>query len=115
MKTIRCNLAKTCRIIAIFTESFHKNMGILLQKIQEISPVYLRNIRLSILLLYVRSDELLVYKGHPHSKGYKSISILYFSLGQCQFKGDRNVYIYVPKVMKIFEHPSYFLSYHKTN
>ena len=36
MKTIRCNLAKTYRIFATFTESCCKNMGIL----QEISPDY---------------------------------------------------------------------------
>ena len=31
-ETIHCTLAKTCRIFAIFTESFYKNMGIILKK-----------------------------------------------------------------------------------
>ena len=42
MKTIRCNLRISRRIFSIFTESFYKNMGILPEKNQEISPVYRR-------------------------------------------------------------------------
>ena len=57
MKTIRCNLKKACRIIATFTESLYKNMGILLKKSQEISPVYQRIIHSSISLVYVRRIE----------------------------------------------------------
>ena len=55
MKTIRCNLTKTCQIFATFTESLYMNIGILPLKIQEISPVYRRIIRSSISLVYVRS------------------------------------------------------------
>ena len=57
MKTILCNLTKACRIFAIFTESLHKNMGILPENFQEISPVYRRIIRSSISLVYVRNIE----------------------------------------------------------
>ena len=57
MNTICCNLTKTCRIFATFTESLYKNMGILPKKIQEISPVYRRIICSSISLVYVQSME----------------------------------------------------------
>ena len=57
MKTIRCNLAKACRIFATFTESLYNNMGILPEKFQEISPVYREIIRSSMSLVYVRSIE----------------------------------------------------------
>ena len=57
MKTIRCNLTKTCRIFATFTGSLYKKMGILPLKFQEISPVYGRIIRSSISLVYVRNIE----------------------------------------------------------
>ena len=53
MKAIRCNLTKACRILATFTESLYKNMGILPLKFQEISPVYRRIIRSSISLVYL--------------------------------------------------------------
>ena len=55
MKTIRCNLTKACRFFATFTESLYKNMGILLSKFLEISPVYRKIIRSYISLVYVRS------------------------------------------------------------
>ena len=42
MKTIRCNLTKTCRILVTFTESLYKYMGILPLKNQEISLIYRR-------------------------------------------------------------------------
>ena len=51
VKTIRCNLTKTSRIFATFTESFYKYMGILPSKFQEISPIYRRTIRSSISLV----------------------------------------------------------------
>ena len=54
MKTIRSNLTKTCRIFAPFTESLYKNMGILPETFQEISPIDLRIIRSSISLVYFR-------------------------------------------------------------
>ena len=57
MKTIRCHFTKACRIFAIFTASIYKNMGILPEKIQEISHVNRRIIRSSISLVYVRSIE----------------------------------------------------------
>ena len=57
MERIRCNLTKTFRIFAIFTESLCKNMGILPQNFQEISPFYRRIIRSSIPLVYVQSFE----------------------------------------------------------
>ena len=57
MKTIHCNLIKACPIFATFTESLYKNMGILPEKFQEISPVYRRIIGSSISLVYVRSTE----------------------------------------------------------
>ena len=57
MKTILCNFTKACRIFTTFTESLYKNMGILPEKYQEISPVYRRIIRSSISLIYVRSIE----------------------------------------------------------
>ena len=81
MKTIRCNLTKACQIFATFTESLYKNMGILPKKFREISPVYRRIIRSSISLVYVQALSLIVYRRDPNSKGYSSISILYFSLG----------------------------------
>ena len=81
MKTIRCNSTKACKIFAFFTESLCKNMGILPSKFQEIAPVLRRIIRLSLSLGYVRTLSLLVYIRDPYSKGYNSISILYFSLG----------------------------------
>ena len=48
MKTISRNLSKACRILATFTESLYKNMGILPYKFLEISPVNRRIIRSSI-------------------------------------------------------------------
>ena len=57
MKTVRCNLTKACRIFATFTESLYKNMEILPKNVQEISPVYRRSIRSSIVLFFVRSIE----------------------------------------------------------
>ena len=57
MKTIRYDLNKHVRFFAFFTESLYKNMGILPQKIQEISPVYRRIIHSSIALVYVLSIE----------------------------------------------------------
>ena len=57
MKTIRCKLTKAYPIFATFTESLYKNMGILPEKFQEISPVYRRIIRSSISLVYVQSIE----------------------------------------------------------
>ena len=57
MKTIRCYLTKAYPIFATFTESLYKNMGILPQQFQGISPVYGRIIRSSISLVYVRSIE----------------------------------------------------------
>ena len=57
MKTIRCNLAKACRIFATFTESLCKNMGIFPEKFQEILSVYRRIIHSSLSLVYVRSIE----------------------------------------------------------
>ena len=55
MKTIRCNITKTCRIFATFTESLNKSMGIVPLKFQEISPIYRIIIRSSISQVYVRS------------------------------------------------------------
>ena len=82
MKTIRCILTKACQILATFTESLYKNMRILPSKNHEISPVYRRILRSSVSLVYVRSIELVsILTCDPHSKGYSSISILYFSLG----------------------------------
>ena len=57
MKTIRCNLTKACRIFTTFTETLYKNMGILPEKYQEISPVYQRIVRSSISPVYVQSIE----------------------------------------------------------
>ena len=57
VKTIRCNLTKACRIFTTFTETLYKNMGILPEKYQEISPVYQRIVRSSISLVYVQSIE----------------------------------------------------------
>ena len=54
MKTICCNLTKTFRIFATFTELIFKNMGIPPYKFQENSPVYRRITRLSLSLLYVQ-------------------------------------------------------------
>ena len=45
---IRFNLTQARLIFATFTESLHKNMGILPLKFQEISPVYRKIIRSSI-------------------------------------------------------------------
>ena len=70
MRTIRCNLTKACQIFATFIESSYKNMGKLPFEFQEISPVYRRNIRSSISLVYVLCIEF--------------VSILVW----CQFKGD---------------------------
>ena len=81
VKTIRCNLTKAGRIFATFTESLCKSMGILPEKFQEISPVHQRIIRSSLSLVYVRALSLLVFTRGPHSKGYNSINILYFSFG----------------------------------
>ena len=81
VKTIRCNLTKACRIFAFFTESLCKNMGILSSKFQEISPVLRRIIRSSLSMVMFEALSLLVYTRDPYSKGYNSISILYFSLG----------------------------------
>ena len=53
VKTIRCNLTKVGQILATFTESLYKNMGILPLKFKEISPVYRKIIRSSISLVYV--------------------------------------------------------------
>ena len=57
MKTIRCNLTKACRIFTTFAESLYKDMGILPEKYQKVSPVYRRIILSSISLVYVRSIE----------------------------------------------------------
>ena len=57
MKTICCNLTKSCRIFATFIESLYKNMGILPKKFQEILPINRRIIRLSISLVYDQSIE----------------------------------------------------------
>ena len=81
MKTIRCNLTRACRIFTSFTESLFKNMGILPEKFQEISPVYRRIIARLYHKFMFEALSLLVYQRDPHSKGYSSISILYFSLG----------------------------------
>ena len=48
---IRCNLTKTRRIFATFTESLYKYMGTLSLKNQEILPIYRRIIRSSISLV----------------------------------------------------------------
>ena len=81
VKTIRCNLTKAFRIFATFTESLCKNMGILPEKFQEISPVPRKTIRSSLSLYMFEALSLLVYTRDPHSKGHNSISILNFSLG----------------------------------
>ena len=69
MKTIRCNLTKACQIFATFTESLYKNMGILLYKFQDISPVYRRIIRSSKSLVYVQSIEFVSILTCPSFKG----------------------------------------------
>ena len=76
IKTVRGPLTKTGRIFATFTESFYKNMWILPVRNQEISHVFKRIIRSSISILYDRSIEFV----SPHSKGYNSLSKLYFTL-----------------------------------
>ena len=55
VKTIRCNLTKTGRIFATFTESLYKSMGKRPLNFQKNSPVYRRIMRSSISLVYVRS------------------------------------------------------------
>ena len=77
MKMIRCNFTKACQSFGTFTESLHKDMAILPSKFQEIEELYAR------LDHWYMSEalSLLVYLREPHSKGYSSISILYFSLG----------------------------------
>ena len=79
MKMICCNLTKACWIFATFTESLCRNMGILPLKFQEISPVLRKTIRSSLSLYMFEALSLLVYTRDPHSKGYNSISVLYFS------------------------------------
>ena len=76
MKPIRYNLTKACRIFVFFTESLYKNMGIL--------PLNFKKFRLFIEELYTRlyhryMFEAVSYYRDPHSTGYSSISILYFS------------------------------------
>ena len=81
MKTSHYILTKACRIFETFTESSCKNMGIL--------PKNFKKFLLFIEGLYTRlyhwymfeALSLLVYYRNPHSKGYNSISTLYFSLG----------------------------------
>ena len=77
MKTMRCNLIKTCQIFATFTESIYKYMGILSlksRKFTDLSKYY----TLVYIIGIFEALRLLVYKSDPHSKGYNSISILYF-------------------------------------
>ena len=40
MKTIRCNLTKTCQIFTTLTESYDKYIGILPEKFQEFSFIH---------------------------------------------------------------------------
>ena len=57
MKTIQCNLTKTCWIFVPFTESYYRNKGIIYLNNQEFSPVYRRIIGSSISPYIVRSIE----------------------------------------------------------
>ena len=82
MKTIRCNLTKACQIFAFFTESLCKNMGI--YSLQNFKKFHLFFEELYARLYHwymFEAMSVLVYTRDPYSKGYNSISILYFSLG----------------------------------
>ena len=65
--------------------NFHRiimlEYGDTFSKFEEISPVLRRIIRSSLSLVDVEALSLLVYTRDPHSKGYNSINILYFSFG----------------------------------
>ena len=56
MKTIRCNLTKTCRMFATFTESLIKCMATLPEKNQEISQ-FIEEIYARLYYCYVQSIE----------------------------------------------------------
>ena len=81
MKTICCNFTKACRIFATFTESLYKNMGYFLKNFKKFH-LFIEELYARLYHWYIfETLSLLVYKRDPHSKGYSSINILYFSLG----------------------------------
>ena len=84
MKTIRCNLTKTSRIFATFTESFYKYVGILPQKISRNFTDLSKNYTLVYITGMFEALSLLVYKSDPHLKGDNSIGLLAFALGLVQ-------------------------------
>ena len=70
MKTIRCNLTKEFRIFANTSLKISRNFA-----------CSSKNYALFSITGMFEALSLLVYTHDPHSKGYNSISILYFSLG----------------------------------
>ena len=74
------SLTKRCQIFVTFTGSFYRNMRTINLKNQEFSPVNRRIIHSSILLHTFAALSFIMDKSDLNSKGFNSISILYFSL-----------------------------------